>query len=399
MPMGCCASTVPKWPNSNDGAAVIDVDFLVVGAGIAGASAAYWLSPQGRTVVLERESQPGYHSTGRSAALFSETYGPEQVRALSRASRDFLQRPPDGFAEHPILGARGTLIIGDPRDPAALDAMQASLGEGAAVERWSRERALATVPVLRPELTGEALHEPGAADIDVHTLHQGYLRGVKRSGGEVVCSAEVVSLERVADRWLAGTADGRQWRARRLLNAAGAWADRLAALAGLSGIGLVPKRRSAFVFAPPAGVVTGHWPLVLDVAEQWYFKPDAGQLLGSPANADPVPPHDVQAEELDIALAIHRIESATTLTIRRPSRVWAGLRSFVADGELVGGARSTEPGFIWVAAQGGYGIQTSAAMGRACASLALGQALPDELLAHGVSAAALSPERPGLATG
>ena len=378
---------------------MIDVDFLVVGAGIAGASAAYWLSPQGRTVVLERESQPGYHSTGRSAALFSETYGPEQVRALSRASREFLQRPPDGFAEHPILGPRGTLIIGDPRDPAALDAMQASLGEGAAVERWSRERALATVPVLRPELTGEALHEPGAADIDVHTLHQGYLRGLKRAGGEVICGAEVVSLERVADRWLAGTADGRQWRARRLLNAAGAWADRLAALAGLPGIGLVPKRRSAFVFAPPAGLATAHWPLVLDVAEQWYFKPDAGQLLGSPANADPVAPHDVQAEELDIALAIHRIESATTLTIRRPSRVWAGLRSFVADGELVGGARATEPGFIWVAAQGGYGIQTSAAMGRACASLALGKALPDELLAHGVSADALSPERPGLAAG
>ena len=396
MPTPCCVNTGPKWPNSNDGAAVIDVDFLVVGAGIAGASAAYWLSPHGRTVVLERESQPGYHSTGRSAALFSETYGPAQVRALSRASGDFLWHPPEGFADHPILTPRGTLIIGDPGDPAALDSMQASLGAGAAVERWSHERALATVPVLRPELTGEALHAPGAADIDVHTLHQGYLRGLKRAGGEVVCGAEVVSLERVAGRWQASTADGRQWRARRLLNAAGAWADQLAALAGLPGIGLVPKRRSAFVFAPPAGLATAHWPLVLDVAEQWYFKPDAGQLLGSPANADPVPPHDVQAEELDIALAIDRIQTATTLTIRRPSRVWAGLRSFVADGELVGGARSIEPGFIWVAAQGGYGIQTSAAMGRACASLALGQALPDELREHGVSAAALSPERPGL---
>jgi glycine/D-amino acid oxidase-like deaminating enzyme len=236
--------------------------------------------PQGRTVVLERESQPGYHSTGRSAALFSETYGPEQVRALSRASREFLQRPPDGFAEHPILEPRGTLIIGDPRDPAALDAMQASLGEGAAVERWARERALATVPVLRPELTGEALHEPGAADIDVHTLHQGYLRGLKRAGGEVICGAEVASLERVADRWLAGTADGRQWRARRLLNAAGAWADRLAALAGLPGIGLVPKRRSAFVFAPPACLATAHWPLVLtgrQLVLQARCRPAAGQ--------------------------------------------------------------------------------------------------------------------------
>ena len=379
------------------GSTVMDVDFVVVGAGIAGASVAYWLAPHGRTVVLEREAQPGYHSTGRSAALFSETYGPEQVRALSRASRDFLQRPPDGFAEHPILSPRGTLFIGDPRDPAALQAMHVSLGEGAAVERWSRERALATVPVLRPECTGEALHEPGAADIDVHTLHQGYLRGLKRAGGEVVCGAEVIALERVSDRWQVRVADGRQWRARRVLNAAGAWADQLAGLAGLPGIGLVPKRRSAFVFAPPEGVATAHWPLVLDVAEQWYFKPDAGQLLGSPANADPVHPHDVQAEELDIATAIHRIEEATTLNIRRPARIWAGLRSFVADGELVGGARAGEPGFIWVAAQGGYGIQTSAAMGRACASLALGQPLPDELRAHGVSAAALSPDRAGLA--
>lgn len=375
---------------------MIDVDFLVVGAGIAGASAAFWLSPHGRTVVLEREAQPGYHSTGRSAALFSETYGPAQVRALSRASRAFLESPPAGFADHPILTPRGTLVIGDPADPAALDAMQRDLGDAAAVERWSHDQTLAAVSVLRPECTGEGLFEPGARDIDVHTLHQGYLRGLTRAGGEVVCNAEVVSLQREGERWLAETADGRQWRTRRILNAAGAWADRLAGLASLTGVGLMPKRRSAFVFAPPTDRVCAGWPLVLDVAEQWYFKPDAGQLLGSPANADPVVPHDVQAEELDIAMAIHRIEAATTLSIRRPARIWAGLRSFVADGELVAGSRADAPGFIWVAAQGGYGIQTSAAMGEASACLAMGRPLPDALLAHGVLAHALSPARAGL---
>ncbi len=374
----------------------IDVDFLVVGAGIAGASVAYWLSSHGRTVILERETAPGYHSTGRSAALFSEVYGPAQVRALSRASRAFLAHPPAGFAEHPILSPRGTLIIGDPDNPAALDAMRRALGESAAVEHWTREQALAHVPVLRPQCTGAAVYEPGASDIDVHCLHQGYLRAVRRAGGELICGAEVCALQRDRDRWLVRAVDGRQWRARRVLNAAGAWADQLAVLAGVRPIGLTPKRRSAFVFAPPAGLATAGWPLVLDVAETWYVKPDAGQLLGSPANADPVAPHDVQPEELDIAIAIDRIQTATTLEIRRPSRIWAGLRSFVADGELVGGPSAGASGFIWVAAQGGYGIQTSAAMGRACASLALGQVLPEELLAFGVSAAALSPDRPGI---
>ena len=376
------------------------VDFVVVGAGIAGASAAWELARHGRTVLLEREAQPGFHSTGRSAALFSETYGPAQVRALSRASRDFLTQPPPGFAEQPILTPRGTLVIGDPDDPAPLAALQAELGAGAAVERWSRERTLAAVPVLRPACTGEALHEPGAQDIDVHGLHQGFLRGLRRSGGELVCHAEVVGLVREASgAWRVRIADGRQWLARRVINAAGAWADAIAALAGLAGVGLQPKRRSAFVFAPPAGVQTRDWPMVLDVAESWYMKPDAGLLLGSPANADPVVPHDVQAEELDVAIAIDRIEQATTLTIRRPTRVWAGLRSFVADGVPVVGERPDAPGFVWLAGQGGYGIQTCAAMAALAASAALGRPLPEAIVQQGVSAQALSPCRPGLRGG
>jgi D-arginine dehydrogenase len=178
-----------------------------------------------------------------------------------------------------------------------------------------------------------------------------------------------------------------------VLNAAGAWADEMAQLAGVRQIGLQAKRRSAFIFAPPAGVQCHAWPMVGGLDETWYIKPDAGLLLGSPANVNPVKPHDVQAEELDVAMGIHRIGEMTTLAIRRPSRVWAGLRTFVADGDLVCGFDPRAQGFFWVAAQGGYGIQTSAAMGQASAALACGAGLPAELLEQGLTEPMLSPAR------
>lgn len=374
-------------------APVGSADFLVVGAGIAGAAIASFLAPHGRTVVLERESHPGYHSTGRSAALFSETYGTPQVRALSRASRAFLEQPPPGFTEVPILTARGALVVGPPGEEAAvaaeLQAMQRITPEVSAV---APAEVLARVPVMRPEYTGASILEPGACDIDVHSLHQGFLRSLRRAGGELVCDAEVLSIARDPAGWDVHTA-ARRWRAAVLVNAAGAWADRVAALAGIRPIGLQPKRRSAFTFAPPAGLEVGRWPAVIAFDESWYIKPDAGVLLGSPANADPVPPHDVQAEELDIAIAIDRIQTATTLTIRRPLRVWAGLRSFVADGDLVGGPDPADAAFCWTAAQGGYGIQTSAAMAQACAALARGAPVPDALARHGVGRDMLSAAR------
>lgn len=368
-------------------------DFIVIGAGIAGASTAYFLAPHGRTVVLERESQPGYHSTGRSAALFSETYGGEQVRILSRASRPFLAHPPEGFADTPILTPRGALMVGRPGDEALIDrelaAMQRIVPD---TRRLEAAQAIACVPVLRPETTGPAILEPGACDIDVHTLHQGFLRGLRRQGGEWVCDAPVDRIQYSAGRWTV-VAGERQWSAPVLINAAGAWADEIARLAGVRPIGLQPKRRSAFTFTAPEGLDTRAWPMVIALDETWYFKPDAGALLGSPANADPVPPHDVQAEELDIATAIHFIETATTLTIRRPTRVWAGLRSFVADGGLVGGPAPDAPSFCWVAAQGGYGIQTCAAMGEACAALARGVDMPSHLASQGVTAEMLGAAR------
>jgi D-arginine dehydrogenase len=237
-----------------------------------------------------------------------------------------------------------------------------------------------------------SVYEPHACDIDVHALHQGYLRELRRRGGVVHCDAEVTLIEREGRDWRV-QAGGAVFAAPVILNAAGAWADVIARLAGVAPIGLEPRRRSAFTFAPPAGVATAAWPAVMGAEEDWYFKPEAGLLLGSPANADPVEPHDVQAEEWDVALAIDRIESITTLKINRPARVWAGLRSFVADGSLVGGFDAQTPGFFWVAAQGGYGIQTSAAMGEACAALARGLPFPQHLADFGLSAAMLSPSR------
>lgn len=368
-------------------------DFLIIGGGIAGASVAYWLAPHGRVVLLERESQPGYHSTGRSAAMFMESYGTPQVCALTRASRAFFENPPAGFAESPVLSARGALMVATQGQDAQLASYWESARSLSPNARLLDARAAcALVPALQADRVLGAVHEPDALAMDVDTLHQGYLRGIRRAGGTVVCNAEVTALQHSEQGWHVRCA-GIDYAAPVVLNAAGAWADVLAGMAGVRPIGLQPKRRSAFIFAPPAGLPIGDWPLTIGIDEDWYFKPDAGMLLGSPANADPVAPQDVQPEELDIALAIDRIESMTSLSIRRPSRTWAGLRSFVADGDLVGGFDPAASGFFWVAAQGGYGIQTSAAMGEACAALARGLPIPERIAAFGLSAAMLGPQR------
>lgn len=368
-------------------------DFLIVGGGIAGAAAGHWLARHGGVILLERESQPGYHATGRSAALFMESYGTPQVRALTRASRAFLANPPAGFSDYPLLSPRGALMVAMPGQEAALQRhWQVLRALTDKARRLDAAETCALLPALRPEKVAAGVLEDEAFDMDVHAIHQGYLRGMRRAGGTLVCDAGVTVLHRQGSLWRV-QAGGRWYEAPVVLNAAGAWADQVARLAGLPGIGLQPRRRSAFIFAPPQGMDITHWPLAIGVDEDWYFKPDAGMLLGSPANADPVEPHDVQPEEMDIALAIHRIEAMTTLTIRRPTRTWAGLRSFVADGDLVAGFDPDAPGFFWVAAQGGYGIQTSAAMGEASAALARGLPLPQRIADFGVTAAMLSPSR------
>lgn len=372
-------------------------DFIVVGAGIAGASLAYWLAPHGKVLLLERESQPGYHSTGRSAALFMESYGTPQVRALTMASRAFLENPPPGFAEHPLLTPRGAMMLAEPGQEAELRAhWELTRAMAPSARLLNAREACALLPVLRPERVLGAVLEPDAADMDVHSIHQGYLRGMRRAGGSMVGDAEVTGLHYAQGLWHVRTGEqGPVYRAPVVVNAAGAWGDILAALAGVPPLGLQPCRRSAFTFQPPEGLDVSHWPMCIGIneAEGWYLKPDAGVLLGSPANADPVEPQDVQPEEMDIALAMYRIEEATTLKINRPLRTWAGLRSFVRDGDLVGGFAPGHAGFFWLVAQGGYGIQTSAAMGEACAALVQGLPLPERIAGFGLTPQMLSPAR------
>ena len=371
-------------------------DFIIIGGGIAGASTGFWLSQHGKVLVLERESHPAYHSTGRSAALYTAAYGTPQVRALTLASRAFFDQPPAGFCEHPLLTPRGEMTVDFNGDPAELDSQYLSAKATVAqVQRLTVDEACARLPILRREKVHGAIYDPTACDIDTDALHQGYLRGIRRNHGEVHTDCQVLGLERDANNVWQVQTNGQTFSAPVIINAAGAWADKIGALAGARSLGLQPKRRAAFIFAGPEGVDIHQWPMLVSLDESFYMKPDAGMFLGSPANADPVEPHDVQPEELDIAMGIYQIEEATTLTIRRPTRTWAGLRSFVADGDLLSGFDAQVPGLFWVAAQGGYGIQTSPAMGQASAALVRGLPLPEQLRQFGLSSNMLAPARLG----
>jgi D-arginine dehydrogenase len=366
-------------------------DIIVIGGGLAGASAAAELAVSHKVLLLEAESQPGYHSTGRSAALFSETYGAPVVRSLSQASRPLFFNPPAQFAAAPLVGPRGVMYIASDRQMQSLRDFESADYVGPRVKRIEREQALQICPILRPECVAGALYETGACDIDVHGLHQAYLRMLRARGGVTVMSSRVTRLE-YAGEWAAFT-DNACYHATVVVNAAGAWADEIASLAGVAGIALRPCRRTALLVNAPAGVQIGSWPLVLDIKEQFYFKPDAGLLLLSPADETPVAPGDVQPDEWDIAVAIDRVCSVTTLDVRHVKHKWAGLRNFVADRTPVVGFDADVPGFFWLAAQGGYGVQTAPAMARLAASLVRGDGLPQDLAECGVTHDALSPSR------
>jgi D-arginine dehydrogenase len=368
-------------------------DVIVVGAGIAGAAAAAHLARERKVVLLERESQPGYHSTGRSAALFTETYGNRAIRILTSASRAFYEAWADGFTEHPILTPRGALMFAMPGQETMLeDAWVELSSDDPRVRRLDAAEARTVVPVLRADSVIGAVHEPDSMDIDVHELHQGYLRRFRRHGGRLVVDAEVKTFVATDGCWTVGSSAG-EYSAPVVVNAAGAWADVVGGLAGLPPIGLVPKRRTVLTVTPPAAIDTAHWPMTLDVGENFYFKPDAGRLLVSPADETPMPPCDVQPDELDIAIAIDRLTRATTIEVARVERKWAGLRSFVADKTTVNGFDPLAEGFFWLAGQGGYGIQTAEAMARCAVSLIETGELPPSIRAAGLDAATLSPAR------
>lgn len=371
-------------------------DVVVIGAGMAGSSLAWRLAQSGvQVTLLERESQPGTESTGRSAAMFMESYGPAGVRALTRAGREFYLHPPAGFAAVPLLHRRPTLYVAMADQQAALDRLEIELtATGAPLERVGAYRVEQLVPALRAGRFTSGLFDKDSYDIDVDALLQGFLRGAKKGGARVLTSIHPVRASQGAEGWTVELSDGASLAAGVVVDAAGAWADEVAALFGVQPIGLQPKRRSAFTFNAPAGVAgVADWPMTVDIDEHWYFKPESGQLLGSPANADPTVPQDVQPEQIDIAVAIDRIQTATTMEIRRPNSTWAGLRSFVPDGEIVIGFDDKNPGFFWLAGQGGYGIQSAAGASLLASCLVQKRALPGELTKFGVDPAQVSPLR------
>jgi D-arginine dehydrogenase len=370
----------------------MDLDFLVVGAGMAGASVAAELAKRGSVAIVDMESHAGYHTTGRSAALFTEIYGNAVIRALTRASRDFFFEPPAGFAEVPLVTRRPSLYFALRDEPDAVARFRADADIAQATSVLDEAQVLRMIPVFRPgQVCGGAL-EHASADIDVDALLQGFLRAARAGGARLHLGHAVSALRRAGDRWLATTTGG-DYRARVVVDAAGAWGDELARMAGVAPVGLQPLRRTAVLISVPGDLPAAQWPVALHLGEQFYFKPDAGHLLLSPADEAPSPACDAQPEELDVAIAVDRFEQATGTQVRKVHHRWAGLRVFAPDRTPVVGFDPDAPGFFWLVGQGGYGIQTAPAMGRVAAALASGEPVPDDIARQGVTAQALSKGR------
>ena len=368
-------------------------DFLVVGAGMAGASAAFWLAERGRVVVLEQEDVAGYHTTGRSAAMYMQTYGGPLTKGLAVTGRSFLTDPPSDFAASPLLSSREVLYVGRADQIDMLDRFyEENRRRVPTLARLDANQALEQPVPLREDYVAGAVLEPEAEEIDVAALHQGFLRGLRARGGTLMTEAAVTAFARARGLWHAETPAG-AYCAPVVVNAAGAWCDAVAARAGVAPIGLQPKRRTAFIFDGPADGGVDGWPMVHDIDDAFYLKPDAGRILGSPADETPSEPCDVYPEELDIAIGADRIMQATTLDIRHIRNKWAGLRSFVRDRQPVAGFDVAAEGFFWLAGQGGAGIMTAPALGAVTAALVTGEPLPQAAAAHGIAAERLGPGR------
>ncbi|EMD83233.1 NAD(P)/FAD-dependent oxidoreductase [Pacificimonas flava] len=349
-------------------------DIIIVGGGMAGASLAFALSGHASVLLLEAEEMPGRHATGRSAAFYAETYGGPGVQPLTTASKAFLTSPPAGFADVPLLHGRGALHVTAPDRRAALRGFAASFsGAAPFLQTLSPEEVRKTVPILRADWAEAGLWEAGCRDIDVAALHAAYLRQAKRGGTRLVVNAALESAVRGDGIWRVSTAAG-SFEAPVLVNAAGAWADDVAARTGTAPVGVRPLRRT-MVAAELDRPVGADWPLTVDAAGELYFKPDAGLLWISPHDETPCDPGDVQPEEIDIAIAVDRFERATTAKVRRVVRSWAGLRSFTPDRLPVYGFDPSSEDFFWCAGQGGFGIQTAPAGAALAASLLTGGAV------------------------
>ncbi|MDA8048540.1 MAG: FAD-binding oxidoreductase [Rhodospirillales bacterium] len=345
-------------------------DAIIVGAGMAGATVAGHLAPERRVALVEAEEAAGYHATGRSAAMYILNYGPPDVRALTGFSRDFFDLPPPGFTDHPLMRRRPVVFLAPQEQRAALDRM---LSDVPGLRPITIAEVADMVPALRPDYALAAAIEEDDFDIDVAALHQGFLAMLRAHRGVLALRSRAARIVRRAGSWHVDTASGAVFRATVLVNAAGAWGDEVARIADVAPLGLTPCRRTG-VIIDPAPFVPADWPLVNDVGQSWYARPEARtRLMVSPADETPMDPQDVQPDELDIALAIDRMQQALAIPVRRVERSWAGLRTFTPDRSLAIGWDRTAEGFFWCVGQGGYGIQTAPAAGRLVADLIAGR--------------------------
>lgn len=368
-------------------------DVAVVGGGLIGAAIACHIAPHRRTVLIEQESQPGYHASGRSAAILVPSYGGPLAQALTAASIEFLKNPPSSFAASSLISPRGAVFFAD-------EAQLPSLG------RWTRhvtsqlphfrmltaQQSVQLVPILRAEKIAAAVWLPEICDIDASALLQVFIRSLRAQGGSILLNSRVTALERHSGRWRIETSTDLH-HANIIVNAAGAWADGIADLACVPRLGLTCYRRTLVaVDAPPTDDVR-NWPLVCDAAETLYFKPDGSRLLLCPADQTPLPPQDVQADEFDVAVAVDRFEAVTSWTVKRVTHRWAGLRTMVPDKEPVLGFDLATPDFLWAAGFGGFGVQAAFAAGRCAETLLTHGPLPADLSECGVDFEQLSPAR------
>lgn len=366
-------------------------DFLIFGGGIAGASIGYRLAPHGKVIICEMESQPGYHTTGRSAAFYAETYGGSDIRPLTMCSKDFLKKPPEGFSDVPLIAKRGALhIFNEDKRARAKEICGDMQNLIAGVHMISRQEVLEMAPILSPTDVAGAICDQDCGDLDVFALHQGFLHGFKQSGGEILNDAEMIEAKRDKDSWLVRTHKG-EVRAKVLINCAGAWGDVVAERAGIKPIGLTPLRRT--IVMVPAHDIDPDGPIVIDVDEDYYFKPENGQYMVSPADETLSPACDAQPEVEDVAVAVDKFERATNSKVERIENSWAGLRTFAPDRAPVIGFDDTCDSFFWSVGQGGYGIQTAPAWSSAAASLILTGDIPDDLRCLGGDKGKYSPKR------
>ena len=373
-----------------------DFDAIVIGGGIAGASIGYELSSDRSVCLLEMEDALAFHTTGRSAATFLEALGTDQIRGLTTGSRAFLENPPEMIESAPLSPLPLLMYAKHGRSKAIKEFYEA-------VNRWvpnsellDASQVIEHCPVMREEHVESGFYDPNAMELDVQAIHQGYVRGFRANGGKIHRSEKVVSMKHEAGIWEVSTSAGNSYRAPIVVNAAGAWGDEVAKLAGVATCGLVPKVRTIFMVNSPSGNDTKDLPIVGDIDGAYYFKPEGNQFLVSPMDQTPSAPCDASADEIEIARALDELNAATTINAKSVNSNWGGLRTFVADENPVLGFDPHVEGFFWMVGQGGYGIQTSPAVARLSAALVRGQGAPKDLVDRGVDTQVLAPGRPSL---